>query len=200
MQRRLITRLLGLSWLAPGLARAQAVELGGVVFEPQIALAGKTLVLNGAAIRYKAVVQVYAVGLYLPGKMNSAKAVLESSGPRRVHDVMLRDVSGAELGKTFTKSFEQNATREDLMASITQIARLGEVFSARKQLKSGESFTFDWIPGVGTVMSLSGQPVGEPFAGAGFFNGMLKLWIGEADSAGVRDALLGTPRTRRNRE
>jgi hypothetical protein len=29
---------------------------------------------------------------------------------------------------------------------------------------------------------------------------MLKLWIGEADSAGVRDALLGTPRTRRNRE
>jgi hypothetical protein len=150
MQRRLITRLLGLSWLAPGLARAQAVELSGVVFEPQIALAGKTLVLNGAAIRYKAVVQVYAVGLYLPGKMNSAKAVLESSGPRRVHGVMLRDVSGAELGKTFTKSFEQNATREDLMASITQIARLGEVFSARKQLKSGESFT-----------------------GAGFFNGVL---------------------------
>jgi hypothetical protein len=93
MQRRLITRLLGLSWLAPGLARAQAVELGGVVFEPQIALAGKTLVLNGAAIRYKAVVQVYAVGLYLPGKMNSAKAVLESSGPRRVHGVMLRDAA-----------------------------------------------------------------------------------------------------------
>jgi hypothetical protein len=123
MQRRLITRLLGLSWLAPGLARAQAVELGGVVFEPQIALAGKTLVLNGAAIRYKAVVQVYAVGLYLPGKMNSAKAVLESSGPRRVHGVMLRDVSGAELGKTFTKSFEQNATREDLMASIEAVAQ-----------------------------------------------------------------------------
>lgn len=115
---------------------------------------------------------------------------------------MLRDVSGAELGKTFTKSFEQNTTREDLMASITQIAKLGEVFSARKQLKQGDSFTFDWVPGVGTVMSISGQPVGEPFAGAGFFNGMLKLWIGEADSAGVRDALLGLPpkRAGRNRD
>lgn len=191
---------IGLYGLAPSIASAQAVDLSGAVFEPQVPLAGKTLVLNGAAIRYRAVVKVYAVGLYLPSKMNSAKAVLESTGPRRIHGVMLRDVGGAELGKSFTKSFEENTTREDLMASIQQIARLGEVFSARKQLKAGDSFSFDWIPGSGTVMSINGQPVGDPFPGAGFFNGMLKLWIGDADSAGVRSALLGAPPSRSSRQ
>jgi hypothetical protein len=34
-------------------------------------------------------------------------------------------------------------------------------------------------------------PQGEPYPGAAFYNGMLKLWIGDRDSAGVRAALLG---------
>lgn len=83
MQRRALIRLLSVSGLAPGLLKAQGVELAGVVFEPQVTVAGKSLVLNGAAIRYKTLVQVYAVGLYLPAKMNSAKAVLESGAARR---------------------------------------------------------------------------------------------------------------------
>lgn len=193
MKRRQLAGLVGSLALCSTEGLAQALELGGATFEPQVPVGGKTLVLNGAAIRYKAVVKVYAVGLYLPSKMTTAKAVLESTAPRRVYAVMLRDVSGAELGKSFTKSYEENASREDFMASIQQIARLGEVMSQRKLLKSGDNFSFDWIPGTGTVMSINGESVGAPFPGQGFFNGLLKLWIGDADSAGVREALLGAP-------
>ena len=176
-------------------AQAQPLELAGVKFEPQVAVAGKPLQLNGAGIRYKAIVKVYAVGLYLPSKASSFKAISELPGPKRVHAVMLRDVSGSELGKSFTKSYQESASKEDFMSSITQIARLGEVLSARRQIKEGESFSFDWVPGQGTFLLINGESVGEPFAGAAFFSGMLKLWIGDADSAGVRDALLGqTPK------
>jgi hypothetical protein len=180
--------------LAPQVwAQSAATEVGGVKFEPQVQVSGKTLVLNGTGVRYKAVFKVYAIGLYLQGKTTTAKAALEQAGPKKVHVVMLREVSGHELGRNFAHHFEYNVSREEFTASVKQIFRFGELFSKRKSLKAGESFTLDWVPGVGTTVSINGVPQGEPYEGAAFFNGMLKLWIGDEDSAGVRAALLGSP-------
>ena len=78
------------SWLRTSLAsavlslavlsgHAQVVDLAGAKFEPTVELGGQTLVLNGAAIRYKAIFKVYAVGLYLPTKTSVAKDVLTSN-------------------------------------------------------------------------------------------------------------------------
>jgi Chalcone isomerase-like len=177
---------------AAGGVGAQTVDLAGAKFEPQMPLGGKTLSLNGAGIRYKAVFKVYAVGMYLPAKATSAKAAIEQQGPKRLHVVMLRDVNGSELGKNFAHHFEDNAAREEFTTSINQIFRFGELFATRKMLKAGESFTLDWLPGTGTVVSINGVPQGEPYTGFGFYSGMMKLWIGERDSAGVRAPLLGT--------
>jgi len=170
---------------------AQPLDLAGAKFEPQLQVAGAALGLNGAAIRYKVVFKVYAVGLYLPAKAATLEAVVAQPGPKRIHAVMLRDVTGSELGKNFAHHFEDNVTREEFAASISQIFRFGELFASRKTMKSGDSFTLDWIPGVGTVISINGVPQGEPYPGAAFYTGMLKLWIGDRDSAGVRAALLG---------
>ncbi len=177
---------------AAGAVGAQTVDLAGAKFEPQVQVAGKTMGLNGAGIRYKAVFKVYAIGMYLPAKAATAKAAIEQPGPKRVHVVMLRDVNGAELGKNFAHHFEDNAAREDFTTSINQIFRFGELFATRKMLKAGESFTLDWVPGTGTVVSINGVPQGEPYSGFGFYSGMMKLWIGDRDSASVRAALLGT--------
>jgi hypothetical protein len=174
-------------------AAPQAVDVGGVKFEPLIQLAGKPLLLNGTAVRFKVVFRVYALALYLPAKAGSTAAVLEQPGPKRVHVVMLRDITGAELGKNFSRSFEENATRAEFMASVQHIFRFGELFATRKLLRAGDSFTLDWIPGTGTVLSINGVPDGAPYTGEGFYNGLLKIWIGDRDTTGVRDALLGLP-------
>ncbi len=177
-------------------AAAQPVDLAGAKFEPQVQVAGATLGLNGAAIRYKVVFKVYAVGLYLPARAVTLNEVVAQPGPKRVHAVMLRDVTGSELGKNFAHHFEANTTREEFAASISQIFRFGELFASRKMMKAGESFTLDWTPGLGTIISINGVPQGEPYPGAAFYNGMLKLWIGDRDSAGVRAALLGQAASR----
>lgn len=172
-------------------AAAQPVDLAGAKFEPHAQVGGASLSLNGAAIRYKVVFKVYAIGLYLPARAGTLAAAVDQPGPKRIHAVMLRDVSGSELGKNFTSNFEANATREEFAGSISQIFRFGELFSSRKVMKSGDSFTLDWIPGTGTILSINGVPQGEPYPGPLFYSGMLKLWIGDRDSAGVRAALLG---------
>jgi hypothetical protein len=172
-------------------AAAQPVDLAGAKFERHAQVGGSSLSLNGAGIRYKVVFKVYAIGLYLPAKAGTLAAAVDQPGPKRVHAVMLRDVSGSELGKNFTSNFEANASREEFAGSISQIFRFGELFSSRKMMKAGDSFTLDWIPGTGTILSINGVPQGEPYPGPLFYSGMLKLWIGERDSAGVRAALLG---------
>jgi hypothetical protein len=172
---------------------AQAVDAGGVKFEPQVQVAGKPLVLNGAGVRFKVVFRVYALALYLPAKAGNAAAAIEQPGPKRVQVVMLRDVTGAELGKNFSRNFEESATRAEFVASVQHIFRFGELFASRKLLRAGDSFTLDWIPGTGTVLSINGVPDGAPYTGEAFYNGLLKIWIGDRDSTGVRDALLGRP-------
>ena len=50
---------------------AMAAEVAGVKLDDSISLGGKTLVLNGAGVRTRAVFKVYAMGLYLTKKGRS---------------------------------------------------------------------------------------------------------------------------------
>ena len=67
--------------LAVGLGgAAQAIEVGGLKFDDTVKVAGKELKVNGAGVRTRIVVKVYALVLYLPEKKDTAAGVLESAG------------------------------------------------------------------------------------------------------------------------
>ena len=57
------------------LANAQPVEIEGVEFQPTAQVGGQVLRLNGAGLRTRAIFKVYAAGLYVPQKTNSAAAI-----------------------------------------------------------------------------------------------------------------------------
>ena len=182
-----------------GSAWAQAVEVANVKYEPSVDLAGQKLVLNGAGIRYKFVVKVYTAGLYLTHKAGSTADVLATPGPKRIHIQMLRDIDGNELGKLFTKGMEANAPREEFVKCINGVLKLSEVFASRKQLNSGDSFSVDYVPGVGSVLLLNGKSVmTDPIKEPEFFSALLRIWLGDkpADD-NLKDALLGIKRERK---
>ena len=177
----------------------QAIEVANVKYEPSVDLAGQKLLLNGAGIRYKFVVKVYTAGLYLTTKAGTTQEVLAAPGPKRIHITMLRDIDGNELGKLFTKGMEANAPRDEFVKSINGVLKLSEVFASRKQLNSGDSFSVDYVPGVGSTLLLNGKTVmGEPIKEPEFFSALLRIWLGDkpADDA-LKDALLGIKKTRR---
>lgn len=192
--------LLGL-WLALVATNAwtQDFDTAGVKFDRRIDVAGNSLVLNGAGVRYKAVFKVYAAGLYipanLPSKPDTPEEVLALTGPQRIAITMLREVDSNELGKLFTKGVQDNVPRGDFAKLIPGLVRMGGVFSEHKKLLPGEVFTLDWVPGTGTVISIKGKAQGEPFKEPEFFRAMLSIWLGKspADSL-LKEALLGKPR------
>lgn len=171
-----------------------AVEVSGVKFEDSIDLAGSKLVLNGAGTRYKAVFKVYAAGLYLGKKAGTPAEVLAAPGNKRMSVTMLRDIDAAELGKLFSRGIEDNMPKGEFSKLIPAIMRMSQLFSDYKNLKTGDTFTIDWVPGSGTVLSIRGKPYGEPFKEPEFFNALARIWLGPnpADWK-LKDALLGKP-------
>jgi hypothetical protein len=181
------------SFMLPLTGRAaDTIDAGGAKLETTAQLGNARLQLNGSGVRYKAVFKVYAAGLYLTNKATTTEAVLASNGPRRMHIVMLREIDANELGKLFTKSMEQNTSREEFSKVIPGVIKMSDIFSQRKKLAAGEYFSIDYMPGVGTSIVVMGKPAADPIKEPEFFNALMKIWLGKNPAdAQLKEALLG---------
>lgn len=178
--------------LAAPAAQAATVDVAGVKLEDRATVAGSPLVLNGAGIRYKAVFRVYVAGLYLGQKVDTPEAVLTMTGPKRISITMLRDIDSAELGKLFSRGMEDNMDRSSFSKLIPGVLRMSQVFSDHKNLKEGDNFQVDWVPGTGAVLTVKGKVEGEPFKEPEFFNALMRIWLGPKPADWMlKDALLG---------
>jgi len=176
---RLLRCVLHVALLGACLAAA-ATEVAGVNFAPQVELGGSTLHLNGAGVRYKAIFKVYAAGLYLSRKAATPEQVHAVPGPKRLSITMLRDIDASELGKLFSRGMEDNMDPAAFAQLIPGILRMSQIFSEHKKLAAGESFTVDWVPGKGTIISVRGKVQGEPFKEPEFFRALMGIWLGRA--------------------
>lgn len=186
------TALAGALVLSAWPALSATVEVAGVKLEDRVTVAGKPLVLNGAGIRYKAVFKVYTAGLYVEKPANTTAGLLDQPGPKRMTITMLRDIDSAELGKLFARGMEDNMEKGSFAQLIPGVMRMSQVFTNHKVLKTGETFVLDWIPGIGTVLTVKGKVEGEPFKEEAFFEALMRIWLGPKPADWqLKDALLG---------
>ncbi|GKS93476.1 chalcone isomerase family protein [Acidovorax sp. SUPP2825] len=191
LQRWLIATLAGLL-VTMGAASAQVVTVADVKYGTALQLQGSPLLLNGAGIRYKAVFKVYTAGLYLERKAGTPQEVAALRGPKRLSITMLRDIESAELGKLFSRGMEDNMDKASFSRLVPGVLRMSEIFSQHKKLSAGDTFTVDWLPGTGTVISVKGVAQGDPFREPEFFDALMGIWLGERPADWkLKDALLG---------
>lgn len=183
---------LGLALALP--VMAQTTTVSGVKYDEAIDVRGGKLTLNGAGVRYKGPFKVYAAGLYMTKKAGTTDEVLAVPGPKRMSITMLRDIDSGELGKLFIRGVEDNMDKAAFSKLIPGLMRMSQLFSDCKQLKSGESFTIDWVPGTGTVVGVppTCKSNTDPFKEPEFFNALLRIWLGPSPADWkLKDALLG---------
>ena len=173
-------------------AAAATIDVGGAKIEDAVDLQGSKLQLNGAGVRYRAVFKVYAAGLYVGKKVATPDEVFAAPGAKRMSVTLLRDIDSNELGKAFTKGFEENTPKSDMSKLVPGLVKLGQIFADQKKMVSGDNFTIDWIPGTGTIITVKGKQQGEPFTEPEFYAALMRIWLGPnpADSK-LKDALLG---------
>lgn len=172
-------------------ASASTVDVAGIKLEDSLTLQGTKLSLNGSGVRYKAIFKVYAAGLYVGKKVATPEEFFAAPGPKRMSITMLREVDSNELGKSFTKGFEDNSSKSEMSKLIPGLIKMGQIFSDQKKMVPGENFTIDWIPGTGTVISVKGKAQGEPFKEVEFYNALMRIWLGSVPADfKLKDALL----------
>ena len=179
-------------WLASHAAVQAQVQVAGVTFAEAAELRGSRLHLNGAGIRFRGPFKVYAAGLYLGRKAATPEEALAVPGAKRLTVTMLREIDAGELGRLFTRGVEDNMDKTAMSRLVPGLLRMGQIFSDHKRLQPGDTFTLDWVPGTGTVLTLRGVPQGEPFREPEFFQALLRIWLGPVPADWkLKDSLLG---------
>lgn len=171
---------------------AATVEVGGIKIEDVQDVQGSKVPLNGAGVRFKAIFKVYAAGLYVGKKVATAEELFAAPGPKRMSITLLRDIDSNELGKNFTRGFEDNSPKSEMSKLIPGLIRMGQIFADQKKMLTGENFTIDWIPGTGTIITVKGKQQGEPFKEPEFYNALMRIWLGPNPAdAKLKEGLLG---------
>jgi hypothetical protein len=192
MPPNLVQRILCAACLClPAWAGAE-VNVAGVRYDDATELRGARLQLNGAGVRYRGPFKVYTAGLYLPKKTQAPEDALAAPGAKRLAITMLRDIDASEFGRLFTRGVEDNLDKAAFGKLIPGLIRMSQIFSDHKKLSAGDSFTLDWVPGSGAVISVRGVPQGEPFREPEFFDALLRIWLGPAPADWqLKERLLG---------
>lgn len=160
-------------------------------FPDTISLDGKSLRLNGAGIRHKAMFDVYAAGMYADRPIATAEQFFANKGPRRFHVIVLRKI-GQEFGNAMMKAVRANTDPQELQRQADNFLKMGSVFTSARVLNPGSYFTVDWLPSKKqTVIGFNGKAM-ETFNDPHFFEILADIWVGQRPvEASLKSALLG---------
>jgi hypothetical protein len=172
----------------------QAAEVGGIRLDDRVRIAPNApeLALNGAGVRTRFFVKVYAAGLYVTEKKTTVPEVLALGGPKRFAMVMLRDVTAPQLTDALNDGFKANNSPADQERYKGQLAELTAIMSALGGAKKGEMVALDYLPEGGTRVLLNGEAKGKSIPDEGFYRALLKVWLGDNPvDAELKKGLLG---------
>jgi hypothetical protein len=169
-----------------------ALEIGGVKLDDTATVAGKPLLLNGAATRQILFIKFFTIGLYVEKKSTNPAEILAATGPKRVSIQLQRETNSDELGQAFVTAMSKNNSKEDKAKVVSQTTAFGEIFASLGTMKKGDVMALEWVPGKGTVTSYNGKTLGDPMPDIAFYNAVLRIWLGENPAqADMKPALLG---------
>jgi hypothetical protein len=157
---------------------ACALEVAGVKLPDSVSLGNQNLLLNGAGIRTKWFFKVYVAALYLPEKLTSENEIIADESPQRIALHMLRDLGEKKFLHAFIEAIEANHTKAEMATLDDQIKQMSDIFHLVQDVKSGDVIDLDYLPGIGTQISVNGVTYGT-IAGGMFHRAMLKIWLGK---------------------
>ena len=166
----------------------RAAELAGVDMADRQDIGGFHLVLNGLGLRTYSIlrVQIYVAGLYLERRSANGDAILNSSRPKLLHFVFLRDVDAADARKSWREGFDRNCPAPCRLPADKLDRFLAAVPSVHKGDTSTLLFTDRKVD-----FLLNGQLVGR-VADPDFAKVILATFIGPYPTSDeVKSGLLG---------
>ena len=167
---------------------AEAANIGGATLADSTTVGGQKLVLNGGALRKKLFIKVYAAGLYLPAKQNSAERILAADTPRQMVMHFLFDVEKEKIAEAWLEGLKLNTpnTSPAVKQAFTTLS------SWMQDMNKGERIVITYVPGAGTTVDVKGTVKGV-LPDKAVADAILATWIGPKPGPGndFKAAILG---------
>lgn len=169
---------------------AQARDIDGIMIPDTLTLAGESqpLILNGAGYRKKFIIKVYIGALYLTQPSDQAEKILDSSAPRVMRMVFLRDIGQDQFSTAWNESIVPNHTELEMQALRARVEQLSVLIGS---VRDKDVLRIEMLANGDTEVWVNDKLRGS-IRGVDFQRAVLTAWIGAkpADN-GLKRAVLG---------
>lgn len=183
--KKLLVLVLGILLAIP----SYSMKIGGKNLPDTLKFGDVTLVLNGAGLRKKLWIKVYAGGLYLQKKSHNANQIINADEPMALRLHFIYDgVSAKKMQGAWEDSFE-----EVLGDNYDKLENKIKLFKSFFNVETRENDIWDlvYIPGVGTKVLLNGKQKGV-VPGLDFKKALFSVYLSEkTELPDLRKAMLG---------
>lgn len=168
-----------------------AVDIDAIRYEDTAVVQSANLQLNGAGLRKKVFFKVYAAGLYVPVKADSAEAILTQTGAARVRLGLLRNVSAKSFVSALEEGLNDNTDEATRTAIAGEVQSLMDAMNKIGDVKEGDLVDLDFS-GSTTSVWVNGKMIADHIGGRKLYNAVLSIWLGQkAIDDKLKKGLLG---------
>ena len=174
--------------LALSAITASAATVSGVKVDDMAMVNNQHLVLNGAGMRKKLFIKVYAGALYLPSKQSNPASILAADTARRMVMHFVFSVGKSKIAEAWDEGLEDNTPN----ASPEVKTAFKTLSSWMEDVKDGQNIVLTYVPGIGTTVEVNGKSKGT-LGGKAVSDAILNTWIGPKPGPGddFKKAVLG---------
>ena len=152
----------------------QAKEIAGISMPDALQVDGQPLVLNGAGVRTKYLMDLYVGGLYLKQKTDDAGKIMASDEPMAIRLQIVSSLITSEKMEAATREGFINATG----GAVAPLAGMMESFIAvfMEKINKEDVYEFVYIPGGGTNIRKNGK-IKTTIQGIDFKKALFGIWL-----------------------
>jgi hypothetical protein len=179
----------GVLFLGGGLAWAGDMEIAGVTFPGEKVVDGKTLHLNGVALKTKFFIKVFAGGFYLENPTKDAAEAIESEQVKQFDLHYLTSKATAEKLQDGFKEGMEEANPPELVEKYRKEIDLYASWLDQDMAPGAPSVT-TYVPGKGLTLVFKGQEKGT-IADKTFAQMYFRNYLGKDADSSMREGYLG---------
>ncbi|WP_373056449.1 chalcone isomerase family protein [Zunongwangia sp. H14] len=164
-------------------------KIGGVVLPNSLNYGNNSLVLNGAGVREKLWIDLYAGGLYLSDKTSDANTILMANKPMAIKlHIISKLITSDKMLDAVNEGFE-NSTNGNTSHISEEIKKFQNLF--KEEIKKNDVFDLIYNPGKGVIVLKNGEEKGI-IKGEEFKKALFGIWLANrpADDD-LKEAMLG---------
>ena len=163
-----------------------ALKIGGKNLPDTMKLGETELLLNGAGLRKKLIIKVYAGALYIPQKTDNAAQVINSDIPMAVKmHFIYKSVAPEKLIEAWNTGF----AKSDISNLTEQINQFNAMFTTNA--KKDDVYDITYQPDIGSSLYINGKLI-DTVTGFDFKKALFSIWFcNETELPNLRDGMLG---------